>query len=91
MIFSGVRNPFCHIGVYAGSHDAYRAFAPLFDPIVEEYHGHPKTGKHISNMDWKKLKCPPFPKKEASMIVSTRIRVGRNLAEFPLGPGVSDA
>jgi arginine kinase len=23
------------------------------------------------------------------MIVSTRIRVGRNLAEFPLGPGIS--
>jgi len=26
---------------------------------------------------------------EAAMIVSTRIRVGRNLAGFPLGPGVS--
>ena len=25
------------------------------------------------------------------MIVSTRIRVGRNLAEFPLGPGVTKA
>ena len=23
------------------------------------------------------------------MIVSTRIRVGRNLADFPLGPGIS--
>ena len=26
---------------------------------------------------------------EASMIVSTRIRVGRNIKDFPLGPGVS--
>ena len=26
---------------------------------------------------------------EASMIISTRIRVGRNLAGYPLGPGVS--
>jgi len=26
---------------------------------------------------------------EAAMIVSTRIRVGRNLADYPLGPGVS--
>ncbi len=25
------------------------------------------------------------------MIVSTRIRVGRNLADYPLGPGISDA
>jgi arginine kinase len=26
---------------------------------------------------------------DAAMIVSTRIRVGRNLADYPLGPGVS--
>merc|ERR1712151_162707 len=40
-------------------------------------------------MDHTKLKCPPFPPDEAAMIMSTRIRVGRNLAEFPLGPGVT--
>ncbi len=28
---------------------------------------------------------------EAAMIVSTRIRVGRNLADYPLGPGVTKA
>jgi creatine kinase/arginine kinase len=42
-------------------------------------------------MDASKLKCPPFAADEAAMIVSTRIRVGRNLAEFPLGPGVTKA
>jgi protein-arginine kinase len=26
---------------------------------------------------------------DAAMVVSTRIRVGRNLANFPLGPGVT--
>jgi creatine kinase/arginine kinase len=41
-------------------------------------------------MDYTKLKCPPFPKDEADMIMSTRIRVGRNLADFPLGPGITD-
>jgi creatine kinase/arginine kinase len=40
-------------------------------------------------MDYTQLQCPPFSKDEADMIVSTRIRVGRNLADFPLGPGVS--
>ena len=40
-------------------------------------------------MDFKTLKCPPFTADEAAMIVSTRIRVGRNLADFPLGPGIS--
>jgi hypothetical protein len=77
------------IGVYAGSHDSYSTFCKLFDPIIEEYHGHKKTDKHVSNMDFSKLKCPPLPKDEAEMIVSTRIRVGRNLADFPLGPGIS--
>jgi hypothetical protein len=40
-------------------------------------------------MDFKLLKCPPLTGSDASMIVSTRIRVGRNLADFPLGPGIS--
>ena len=30
-----------------------------------------------------------FSEEDAAMILSTRIRVGRNLAEYPLGPGVS--
>jgi protein-arginine kinase len=40
-------------------------------------------------MDYTKLKCPPFSAEDAKMIVSTRIRVGRNLKDFPLGPGIS--
>ena len=40
-------------------------------------------------MDFTKLICPPLPADEAAMIKSTRIRVGRNLAEYPLGPGLS--
>jgi len=45
-IFSGVRNTDSGIGVYAGSHDSYTAFAPFFDKIIEDYHGHKKTDKH---------------------------------------------
>ena len=75
--------------MYAGSHDSYTTFSDLFDKVIEDYHGHKTDGKHISNMDASKLRCPPFPPDEAAMIVSTRIRVGRNLADFPLGPGVT--
>uniref|UniRef100_A0A7S3CT79 Phosphagen kinase C-terminal domain-containing protein n=1 Tax=Strombidium rassoulzadegani TaxID=1082188 RepID=A0A7S3CT79_9SPIT len=42
-------------------------------------------------MDFKQLKCPPLTGDDAKMIISTRIRVGRNLAEFPLGPGITKA
>ena len=40
-------------------------------------------------MDHSKLDCPPFSEEDSKMILSTRIRVGRNLADFPLGPGIS--
>lgn len=77
------------MGVYAGSHDSYQSFAPLFDNIVEAYHGFSKTDRHHSDMDYRKLKTHPFPEDEAALIKSTRIRVGRNLANYPLGPGLT--
>jgi len=88
-IFSGVANFDSGIGVYAGSHDAYTKFDKLFDPIIADYHGHAKDGKHKSNMDASKLDAPPFSEEDAKFIKSTRIRVGRNLDGYPLGPGVT--
>ena len=88
-IFSGCKNVDSGIGVYAGSFDSYRKFSDLFDPIIEEYHQHGKDAMHVSNMNSSALYAPPLPRDEARMIVSTRIRVGRNLAEFPLGPGIN--
>ena len=88
-IFSGCKNTDSGIGCYAGSHDSYNAFAPFFDKIVEDYHKHDKNAKHVSDMDSKKLNAPPLTGDDAAMIVSTRIRVGRNLADFPLGPALT--
>ena len=59
------------------------------DRIIEQYHGHSKDARHVSDMDYRKLQCPPFPPEDAAMIKSTRIRVGRNLADFPLGPAIT--
>ena len=42
-------------------------------------------------MDYNTLKCPPFPPDEDKMINSTRIRVARNLAAFPLGTCITRA
>lgn len=89
-IFSGSKNIDSDIGVYAGSHDSYKTFAPLFDKIIEDYHGHKKGTKHSSNMDYKQLNAPALTGDDALLIKSTRIRVGRNLANYPLGPGVSN-
>jgi creatine kinase/arginine kinase len=88
-IFSGAKWTNSGVGIYAGSHDSYYAFAPLFDKVIEQYHGHKPNDKHISSMDYKLLKCPPFPPDEDKMINSTRIRVARNLAAYPLGTAVT--
>ena len=90
MILSGAQNVDSGIGLYAGSHDSYTTFADLFDKVIEDYHKHGKDAKHISDMDYTKLDCPPFSEEDTKRIVSTRIRVGRNLKDFPLGPGVSN-
>lgn len=42
-------------------------------------------------MDYNQLNCPPFPADEDKMINSTRIRVARNLAAYPLGTNVTRA
>lgn len=88
-IFSGAKWTNSGIGVYAGCHQGYYDFGALFDKIILEYHGHSKNDKHISDMDHTKLNCPDFPADEDAMINSTRIRVGRNLADYPLGTAVS--
>ncbi len=87
-IRSGVENPDSSIGVYAGDEESYKLFAPLFDPIIQEYHGFSKEQKHRSDLDPSHLHAPnPDPKGE--YILSTRIRVARNLHCFPLGPNIA--
>jgi len=88
-IFSGCQNTDSGVGVYAGSHDSYYAFADFMDKIVETYHGVKQHVKEIK-MDSSSLDAPPFPEDDAAMIISTRIRVGRNLADYPLGPGITN-
>ena len=89
-IFSGCQNTDSSVGAYAGSADSYTKFSDFFDKVIEEYHGL-KQHTNEGAMDASQLKAPAFPADEDAMIVSTRIRVGRNLKEYPLGPGISNA
>ena len=88
-VYSGIANLDSGVGLYAGSADAYVKFNKLFDPVVKEYHGHGLNDKHISDMDAEKLTNADFNEEDAALILSTRVRVARNMADFPLGPGVS--
>ncbi len=87
-IKSGLDNPDSGIGVYAGDMESYTLFGALFDPIIQEYHGFSKQDIHKSNLNPDDLNAPN-PDPENNYIVSTRIRVGRNLSDLPLGPAIS--
>jgi creatine kinase/arginine kinase len=90
VINSGVQNPDSGIGAYAGDEESYTLFASLFDKIIEEYHnGFSKDDNHQSNLNPNDLNAPNFDDLD-KYIVSTRIRVGRNLANIPLGTAISD-
>jgi len=87
-INSGVKNIDSGIGVYAGDKESYSVFAALFDKIIEDYHGFTRDDAHKSNLNPDDLSAPN-PDPEGKYIVSTRIRVGRNMDNMPLGPSIS--
>ncbi|WP_300673132.1 phosphagen kinase [Desulfoluna sp.] len=86
LIRSGLEHPESSVGVYAGDAESYTLFAPLLTPIIDDYHGssvsHPASDFSLSTL-------PQLSRDASDRIVSTRVRVGRNLAGFPLGPAIS--
>merc|ERR1711983_687217 len=75
-----------HCGIYAGDWDSYKDFAPVFDPIIQEYHGISANSKHTSDMDVGKIQGninSDVP------VHSARIRVGRSIDGFGLSPGIT--
>ncbi|MCK5854802.1 MAG: arginine kinase [Sulfurovaceae bacterium] len=88
IIKSGVENSDSGIGVYAGDELSYHTFAELFNPIIKEYHGFGVDDEHQSNLNPHDLDAPN-PDPDGKFILSTRIRVGRNIDGFPLGTAIS--
>jgi len=85
-IKSGIENVDSEIGVYAGDEESYEVFAPLFDKIIQEYHGFSSTDIHENNLNTEDLDVKNL---DSSYILSTRIRVGRNIKGMPLGAAIS--
>jgi len=88
VVNSGLINPDSGIGVYAGDTESYQCFAPLFNPIIRQYHGFDESSLHSSNLNPNDINAND-PDPANKYIVSTRIRVGRNLADMPLGPAIT--
>jgi creatine kinase/arginine kinase len=83
---SGTENPDSSIGCYAGDAECYQKFGALFDKVVETYHGYGKDDSHKRDLGSDGL-ADLDPAGE--FVISTRIRVGRNLANVPLMPAIS--
>merc|ERR1712076_229328 len=75
-----------HCGIYAGDWDSYKDFAPVFDPLICEYHGISPSAKHTSDMDASKIQGNVV---SDAPVHSCRIRVGRSIDGFGLSPGIT--
>lgn len=86
MLRSGLENSDSKVGIYAGDADCYEIFSGLLDPLLSDFHGLDKEPFHV-----------PAPADGAGCnlnlganeILSTRIRVARNLQGYPFTPNIS--
>jgi len=91
-IKSGIDNLDSGIGVYASDGDAYTVFAPLLNPIIADYHKleslddfkHPTQNFKFDDA------LPADLDPENEFIISTRVRVARNIDGYPLRGGMSE-
>jgi protein-arginine kinase len=87
-INSGVMFPHSFVGCHAGDAESYDDFKDFFYPVIQAYHKgfDIETTKHVTDMDPSKITIE-LSETAQSKIISTRIRVARNLSMFPLNPG----
>lgn len=86
-IQSGIDNPDSSIGLYAGDPESYLMLAPLFDPVIREYHNYDMSG-HKSDFSLEGLPTENLDP-EGDYVISTRIRVGRNFAKYAFPSAIS--
>jgi len=90
-IQSGVENLDSGFGIYAPDAEAYSLFAPIFDPMIEEYHGgFAKDAKHPPR-DFGDLSHFGDVDPTGEFVVSTRVRCGRSLEGYPFNPCLTEA
>jgi creatine kinase len=88
---SGIENPDSGMGCYAMQPADYDRFKPFFSKVLADYHSVAADATHTNNWDLTGVEGLPEDGKldlEALGLpaLSMRVRVGRNLADFPL-PG----
>lgn len=88
---SGIDNADSGLGAYAMNPSDYDEFEAYLDPIIRDYHKKPAGQNHVNDWSLKGVEgLPADGKLDLTKLglpaLSMRVRVGRNLADFPL-PG----
>lgn len=93
IVRSGLENPDSQMGAYAQHAGDYDDFAPLLDPMIRDYHTIPEKEDIAQRHDWSGTdsRCNLVDIDAALSGVSMRVRVGRNLAKFPLPGAIAKA
>ncbi|XP_054718085.1 LOW QUALITY PROTEIN: arginine kinase-like [Uloborus diversus] len=90
-IQSGVENLDSGVGIYAPDAEAYTLFAPIFNPIIEDYHeGFKPTDKHPPH-DFGDINTLVNVDPTGQFVVSTRVRCGRSLKGYAFNPCLTEA
>ena len=85
IITTGIENPDSQMGAYAMQPDDYALFQPYLDKMIRDYHGIQGELRQLS--DWHTGGVLDLSAIDPSLNdISMRVRVGRNLRDFPL-PG----
>ena len=83
VIRSGLAHPDSHLGLYAPDAESFTVFRSLFDPVIRDYHGLKGRISHPAS-NWNTDTSHQVGKFDGDFVRSTRIRIARNLENFPL-------
>lgn len=91
---SGILNPDSGMGCYAMAPDDYDKFKPFFSKVLGDYHKVAEDAKHVNEWSLEGVEgLPEGGKLNLAELglpeLSMRVRVGRNLKEFPLPGGMT--
>lgn len=91
IISLGVENLDSGVGIYAPDAESYTLFAPIFNPIIEDYHeGFKPSDKHPAT-DFGDINTLVDVDPTGKFVVSTRVRCGRSLQGYAFNPCLTEA
>lgn len=93
IIISGLKNHDSLIGCYAADDESYSIFSKLLRPIIIDYHGLniPEDESNLQRTnDWGDPSTISNLDPEGKYIISTRIRLARNIKGYPFFPVLTE-